>query len=244
FARLQLQCDAQVRITRDQLLFTPSPDTATPPTTLLALTGPNHANRFPSTVHLAPPALQRERLDAIDATFLDGHRLPAGAEERFPLLLAAIATADYAACATHLRALIGLGPGLTPATDDALLGLLAVQAFLTATATATAAPPALAKPQFPALIADLSATLTTTVSHKYLRCAAQWRFAQPLIHSVLAIMTAPTTAPQPPAAPFSVPNASALQRLVATGHSSGRDTLRGIVLTLRHIIATHHAPNH
>ncbi|MDD4539830.1 MAG: hypothetical protein PHT80_12505, partial [Lentisphaeria bacterium] len=84
FARLQLQCDAQVRITRDQLLFTPSPDTATPPTTLLALTGPNPANRFPSTVHLAPPALQRERLDAIDATFLDGHRLPAGAEERFP----------------------------------------------------------------------------------------------------------------------------------------------------------------
>jgi len=31
-----------------------------------------------------------------------------------------------------------------------------------------------------------------------------------------------------------VPNAVALRRIVATGHSSGRDTLRGVVLTPRH----------
>ncbi|MDQ0290797.1 DUF2877 domain-containing protein [Oligosphaera ethanolica] len=244
FARLQLRCDDPVRIARHQLLFASSP-TPTTPTTAVALTGPNYDNRFPSNVSIALPTLLHDRLDAIDAAFLAGHRLPAGAEERFPLLLAAIAAADHAACATHLRALIGLGPGLTPATDDALLGLLAVHAFLTATTTTTTAATALpmpARPQFPALVSRLAATLTTAVSHKYLRCAAQDRFAQPLIHSVLAIMTAPTS-PQATTAPFPTPDASALRRLVATGHSSGRDTLRGVVLTIRRIFATHHAPN-
>ena len=243
FARLQLRCDDPVRIARHQLLFASSPDTATPhPITALALTGPNYDNRFPSNVSIALPTLLHDRLDAIDAAFLAGHRLPAGAEERFPLLLAAIAAADHAACATHLRALIGLGPGLTPATDDALLGLLAVRAL----STTTAALPTPAMPQFPALASRLAATLTTAVSHKYLRCAAQGRFAQPLIHSILAIMTAPTS-PQTTAAhptpPFPTPDTSALRRLVATGHSSGRDTLHGVVLTLRHVFATHHAPN-
>ena len=169
-----------------------------------------------------------DRLDAIDAAFL---RAPACRRRRraLSLLLAAIAAADHAACETHLRALIGLGPGLTPATDDALLGLLAVRAL----STTTAALPTPAMPQFPALASRLAATLTTAVSHKYLRCTAQGRFAQPLIHSVLAIMTAPTspqtTSPQttaaPPTPPFPTPDTSALRRLVATGHSSGRDTL-------------------
>jgi hypothetical protein len=47
-------------------------------------------------------------------------------EQRSGQLSAALERADFAAAARHARAMLGLGPGLTPSGDDFLVGLFAV----------------------------------------------------------------------------------------------------------------------
>ena len=109
-----------------------------------------------------------------------------------------------------LIACCGMGCGLTPSSDDALVGIMAVcRAGLL---------PGAALPDSHGLWDRLSGR-TTDVSRKYLCCAAEGRFSQPLI------------------ALFDKSSDEPLERRVravaAVGSTSGRDTLVGIALALR-----------
>ena len=97
-----------------------------------------------------------------------------------------------------LQRLIGLGQGLTPSADDAVVGILATLRRSDGI-------------RFPIPVELLERT--TDVSAKYLRCAGQGYFSQ----RVLAIFEADTAGlPQ------------ALERTAAWGASSGSDMLHGV----------------
>lgn len=116
-----------------------------------------------------------------------------------------------------LPRLVGLGEGLTPSGDDLLIGLLAVTHFgsvaldqglvsrvqLLATAIAARAPRA-----------------TTAVSAHYLRQAAQGAFSERAEAAATALLSG-LSSPDP------------LTQLLTSGHSSGTDTLIGMVFGLK-----------
>jgi Protein of unknown function (DUF2877) len=107
--------------------------------------------------------------------------------------------------------LIGLGPGLTPAGDDCLVGVFAV--LHRAAARWLASVPALRDG-----IDAAARTATTSVSAEFLRHALDGLFAEPLV----ALVTATTEDAAHGAA----------QRLRAHGATSGADTLLGVALGL------------
>ena len=112
--------------------------------------------------------------------------------------------------AEALLACCGLGCGLTPSSDDALVGIMAAcQAGLL---------PGAVLPD-PHGLWDLLSGRTTDVSRKYLCCAAEGRFSAPLI--ALFDKTSGETLRQRVGA------------VAAVGSTSGRDTLFGIALALR-----------
>jgi hypothetical protein len=134
---------------------------------------------------------------------LDG---PLGRDAR-RALVAGLGRRDVARFLEGARGLIGLGPGLTPAGDDFLVGVLAVLhrldpgwlSAVSALRTAIgAAPPA----------------RTTTVAAEFLRHALDGLFAEPLVH----LLTAATEDGARGAA----------RRLRAGGATSGRDALLGV----------------
>lgn len=109
-----------------------------------------------------------------------------------------------------LAALLGgLGPGLTPAGDDALAGILLVAAF----GWGEAAQPLLAR------VAD--GVRTNDVSLEFLRWAARGQSIEP-VHRFLAASAGGDTGPA----------AAALGDLVSFGHSSGADMALGLRLAL------------
>jgi hypothetical protein len=114
------------------------------------------------------------------------------------------------------RFLIGLGPGLTPAGDDALGGaMIALRAFGrpdTADRLARA-------------ILPLARERTSEISLAHLAAAAEGEGAAAL-HDTLAAAAADDRAA----------TADGLQRLDRIGHSSGWDALTGAVIALRAII--------
>jgi len=109
-------------------------------------------------------------------------------------------------------ALIGLGPGLTPAGDDVLVGF---------TAALTALDDPRARPLARAW-ADTARGRTTTVAETFHLHAAEGEYAGRL-HGLLASLLA-----GPPAA---IPDA--IDRAAAWGATSGWDTLLGVELGLR-----------
>ncbi len=112
-----------------------------------------------------------------------------------------------------LLPLIGLGQGLTPSVDDALLGVIAVIALLNASGIDMRQ-----YRDFPEMIYRLSKDRTTDVSRKYLRCAVDSRFSLGLNNAVRSLFDAK---------PFCF---SEMSQLIHTGHTSGIDTLKGILL--------------
>ncbi len=144
------------------------------------------------------------------------HELPPKIEENLQILLQALKQNDIYKCEKILSSIIGLGSGLTPSADDALVGIMAVLHFLE---NSKYAPTSI----LPELVCKLAKGRTTDVSLKYLRCAAQKRFALPLISVVKSLFDSNTTE-------FDFP---ALAKLLASGHTSGKDTLRGIAKALR-----------
>lgn len=116
-----------------------------------------------------------------------------------------------------LRACIGYGPGLTPAGDDFLVGLLWVHAW---------------SPFVPArCLDDLRKCLflrpsTTRTSLNYYRHALEGRFSQPLIRLGQAMTREDWREAD-----------RALLALLALGHTSGRDTWAGIRSSLRFLLS-------
>lgn len=114
------------------------------------------------------------------------------------------ARAEAALLAGDAQRWLGLGPGLTPAFDDACVGAMAV-------CRAGGWP-------VPFTLCDLS--VTTDVSARYLRLAQEGFFGQPLGDAVEALFSG-------------VDIVGSLRRLAAVGATSGHDMLRGMMLLLQ-----------
>lgn len=211
FSALHFRYGEPVRLEAKQLVFPAAP-------MIIDLSCPNHENTFPPGLQLASPEERKRRLSIVKQQFLAEHHLPEPVEKRFLGLLLAVNAGDFDKTEKLLLELIGLGSGLTPSADDALLGLLAVRAFL------TAAGANVPLPEFPTMVHRLSAGRTTDVSRKYLRCAVQGRFSLPLVNSARLLLDL-----LPPI------DTSGLQRLLATGHTSGLDMFRGVICSCRMI---------
>ncbi len=150
--------------------------------------------------------------------------------EHGPMGLSATSAAAYTALAplwagrqafavptllTLVKALVGLGEGLTPSGDDFLVGLLAVL-HMTGSLPCSAAAPV--HEQF----CECVRLGTSQLSGEFLRCAFEGHFAEPLVMLVRALWAPDTDAWPAHAA-----------TLAAVGHSSGVDAMVGIALGCR-----------
>jgi hypothetical protein len=116
---------------------------------------------------------------------------------------------------TLVKALVGLGEGLTPSGDDFLVGLLAV---LHATGSLPCRVGSPVHAQFCAWVR----LGTSQLSGEFLRCAFEGHFAEPLVLLVRALCAQEADAWPAYAA-----------TLAAVGHSSGVDAMVGIALGCR-----------
>jgi hypothetical protein len=147
---------------------------------------------------------------------LGGHRLPAPVAPALTRAAAAIERRDPVRAADAVRPVLGLGAGLTPAADDAVAGLLlAARCWTSELGPTVSAVGALLTP-------DLSGR-TTAVSAGLLRHAAEGRGAPEVVHAVEHL-----TGRRRPGGP------EVLARLLALGHSSGRDTALGVLTFVQH----------
>ena len=105
---------------------------------------------------------------------------------------------------------IGRGPGLTPSGDDLLVGLMAVLHW--------AGRSCCCKPIL-AYLQEKGRARTTAVSFEYLYYAAQGIFSQEILELLRAMTEAGPCGP-------------AFSRLLAVGHSSGADTILGMLAGL------------
>ncbi len=133
-----------------------------------------------------------------------------------PRFLRAFAAGDEAeaealACGVGL---LGLGQGLTPAFDDFFVGVAASLAFVPYREASR-------KNRIIAGLAKAACGRTTRVSREFLNCAAQGMFSQPVL-AVLDALSAPGTAPA----------YRAMRRLTGLGHTSGADSLTGLLAGL------------
>ena len=134
-------------------------------------------------------------------------------------LLAALQARDRPAIVEHAVALAGLGPGLTPAGDDFLIGLMAgLRAW----------PEMLRKSELTtdqacSLIAEAAAPRTTTLAAALLQTAAGGMFAAPW-HELAAALASGTAAKVNRAA----------GRILAIGATSGADALAGFTSPYRY----------
>jgi len=150
--------------------------------------------------------------------------------EHGPLVLSATNAAAYAVLAplctgrqafgvptllTLVKALVGLGEGLTPSGDDFLVGLLAVL-HVTGFLPCSAASPVHAQ------FCQCIRLGTSQLSGEFLRCAFEGHFAEPLVMLVRALCALETDAWPAHAA-----------TLATVGHSSGVDAMVGIALGCR-----------
>jgi hypothetical protein len=122
---------------------------------------------------------------------------------------------DAAAVADHLRPVLGAGAGLTPSADDAVAGLLltARSWYGSDIAPVISRVGALLRPEL--------SRRTTAVSAGLLRHAAEGRGAPDVVRAVEHLTGRHTVDEQ-----------DVLRRLVQLGHSSGRDTGRGVLAFL------------
>ena len=116
---------------------------------------------------------------------------------------------------TLVKALVGLGEGLTPSGDDFLVGLLAVL-HITGSLPCSAGSPVHAQ------FCECVRLGTSQLSGEFLRCAFEGHFAEPLVMLVRALC-APATDAWPAHA----------ATLATVGHSSGVDAMVGIALGCR-----------
>ncbi len=130
-------------------------------------------------------------------------------------LAAALAHGDAAATATHTRALVGSGPGLTPSGDDALVGVLAVLHRAGPSAVTVGLRELLGASMVPLL------GRTTAISAHYLRLALAGHFGEHLTNLIDGLGADGNVGPE------------FVARVRSAGASSGTDALVGVITGLR-----------
>ncbi|MES2210465.1 MAG: DUF2877 domain-containing protein [Chloroflexota bacterium] len=141
------------------------------------------------------------------------------AAPRLQRLAAALRDADPSAAGMAAESLVGLGPGLTPSGDDALVGMAA--------AVTAMPPPGTLDATYLRRVVDTAPARTTAVSTAFLRHAADGEFAAGL-HELMAALIGPD--------PTGL--ASTIERSVAFGATSGTDTLVGVLMGLDALAGT------
>ncbi|MCW5876100.1 MAG: DUF2877 domain-containing protein [Anaerolineales bacterium] len=136
-------------------------------------------------------------------------RIQQAAEQHIPLLFSAIAQRDAARAAAAAKGLAGLGPGLTPAGDDLLLGAMFGCWTRLSEGAATELSSAMAAAAIPR---------THQLSAAWLAAGAAGEAPQ-LWHALLAALTEKDA----------VAWGDVAMRILPTGHSSGADALAGFL---------------
>ncbi len=148
----------------------------------------------------------------------NGEHMPAwarAARSARQMLLSALMRGEMKQAVTAHNLLVGLGPGLTPAGDDFLVGL-----FL---ALAASSPPALFFAELDQRFPTTEyARQTTAISAAYLTHARRALFAEPLSALAAAIAQGASVEEIRPV----------YERALAVGHSSGADGVAGLVCGL------------
>ena len=168
--------------------------------------GRHWATRSPVVHALA----HRDERDRSAAPAMAGLMSIPTAPARLAALREAVARDDRGAAALAARPLVGLGPGLTPSGDDALVG---IEAALRALGHPAAG--------FLSRALDDVTDRTTDVSTALLRHAARGEFSG-RIHRLLAALLDENDSELP----------AAIARAVAWGATSGRDCLLGVIAEL------------
>jgi len=175
----------------------------------------------------SPPAPERQGVSAAGRawpTIASAASTPLEASCR--LLCCALFDGDATAVDDRVAALVGNGPGLTPAGDDALVGLLAMLHRV--------GPPAASADPLSLLDASVSTRLarTTAISAHYLRLALLGHFGEHLTDLVDALDEDDAVV------------AASVARVLATGASSGADALAGVAAGLRLLRELSHSSIH
>lgn len=132
---------------------------------------------------------------------------------RLERLAHAVRTGDRAAAGLAAELLVGLGPGLTPSGDDALVGMAAA-------VTAMAAPGSF-DATFLGAVAASAPTRTTMVGATFLRHASAGQFSAG-VHQLMAVLIGPDARDAQ----------ATIERCVAHGATSGADMLVGALAGL------------
>jgi hypothetical protein len=154
----------------------------------------------------SPPTAPWSGVRAVPARSSDAHVDTELVDE----LVDALASPDVARLRGVLLRLVGNGVGLTPSGDDAIVGIIAVLHRCVSPNVSPRALDALAVALEPVL------DRTTAISAHFLRLALRGEFGERLVTVVDACCTP------------SGPDAEALDRLLATGATSGADALAGV----------------
>ncbi|MBW8480953.1 oxamate carbamoyltransferase subunit AllH family protein [Actinomadura parmotrematis] len=180
-----------------------------------ALGAPDAAAPGAEVLRQGTAELARE-LDGV-ATGLAGHPDPA-------LLAARCAAGDLAGAVEAAERIVGLGPGLTPAGDDIIAGLLiALRAAGGALGAAGARAVWLADWLGAAVTAD-AGTRTTPLAATLLHCAAEGGAGAEVAGVLRGAVRLGPLAP-------------AVRRLLAVGHTSGADLAHGVLAGCRAALA-------
>jgi hypothetical protein len=131
-----------------------------------------------------------------------------------PALAGALARFGATGDVAGLAGIVGVGEGLTPAGDDVIVGVLA---GLDAAREASRAAAGRRQRLLAAL--EKGAVATTRLSAQMLDAAGAGLYAEPVLGVLHALVRQPPSAPE---------LRRAVAALLATGHRSGADTLRGI----------------
>jgi hypothetical protein len=179
---------------------------------LLAAVAPPPVN---ATAHVLPAEAPRRPARA-------GDDFPGRVRRHLAVFARAAWASDYVAAERAAGALVGLGPGLTPAADDALGGLLAAARFL---ARALGVDPrtwrALGR-----RVRRVAHGRTTAVSEALLGCATIGAVGETAGRLLLSLGAAEPA-----------PLQQALGDLLRLGHTSGGDTALGVLLGARLVLA-------
>jgi hypothetical protein len=178
------------------------------------------------------PALADVDAGSLARTLADAQRhlariadpLPDHLAAPFGRFVAALGAGRAPAALAAGRQLVGRGPGLTPAGDDLVAGLVAA-ALLLAPAVSGAGPAALAAVagEVGTSLAASSADATTAVSAALLRHAVVGEVARPVADLLVALTGRGALAP-------------AVDGLVSVGATSGRDLATGVLAGARLVV--------
>jgi hypothetical protein len=154
-------------------------------------------------------------LDVDEATTRKLNIFASFALNRIVRLEQAFSSEEREALKDAVRELVGLGPGLTPSSDDMLAGLILLCVLYAKNCEC----PQHASQLLAQVITEETRGRTTIISEEYLRQAASGRGNEPVVRLCNALLTGERESVE-----------LETKRVLATGETSGTDTVLGIVL--------------